>query len=226
MLVYAGIETVNAAKVVSAIGRNHKPKKFSFGEVKKAQAKIRGTNTVVYEVIYLDVVDQLEKGKTKLPLQIFGSSHKKAITVDQNNQYYNGPFNQDTYYWDPADPFAVSADSNNVFADDPYTQRRFPVSVRLWRERIKAIGLRDRDYLPLWMRTIQDGTFNEIDWVPAIPLCYCKPGRGDDILLNIKNRNFDFRQIDYVIDRYIIDSVTGNSNDKYIVFENDRTSIT
>ena len=226
MLVYAGIETVNAAKVVSAIGRNHKPKKFSFGEVKKAQAKIRGTNTVVYEVIYLDVVDQLEKGKTKLPLQIFGSSHKKAITVDQNNQYYNGPFNQDTYYWNPADPFAVSADSNNVFADDPYTQRRFPVSVRLWRERIKAIGLRDRDYLPLWMRTIQDGTFNEIDWVPAIPLCYCKPGRGDDILLNIKNRNFDFRQIDYVIDRYIIDSVTGNSNDKYIVFENDRTSIT
>jgi hypothetical protein len=226
MLVYAGIETVDAAKVVSAVGRNHKPKKFSFGAVKKAQAKIRGTNTVVYEVIYLEVIDQLEKGKTKLPLQIFGSDHKKAITVDQNNQYYNGPFNQDTYYWNLADPFYVSADSNNVFADDPYTQRRFPVSVSLWRERIKAIGLRDRDYLPLWMRTIQDGTFNEIDWVPAIPLCYCKPGRGDDILLNIKNRNFDFKQIDYVIDRYIIDSVTGNSNDKYIVFENDRTSIT
>lgn len=226
MLVYAGIETVDAAKVVSAVGRNHKPKKFSFGNVKKAQAKIRGTNTVVYEVIYLEVIDQLEKGKAKLPLQIFGSNHKKAITVDQNNQYYTGPFNQDTYYWNPADPFAVSADANNVFADDPYTQKRFPVSVSLWRERIKAIGLRDRDYLPLWMRTIQDGTFNEIDWVPAIPLCYCKPGRGDDILLNIKNRNFDFKQIDYVIDRYIIDSVTGNSNDKYIVFENDRTSIT
>lgn len=226
MLVYAGIETVNAARVVSAIGRNHKPKKFSFGNVKLAQAKIRGTNTVVYEVIYLEVIDKLEKGKTTLPLQIFGSANTKSINVDQNNQYYSGPFNQDTYYWNPADPLYVSADANNVFAGDSYTERRFPVSVRLWRERIKSIGLRDRDYLPLWMRTIQDGTFNEIDWIPAIPLCYCKPGRGADILLNIKNRNFDFKQIDYVIDRYIIDSVTGYGNDKYIVFENDRTSIT
>lgn len=226
MLVYAGIETVNAARVVSAIGRNHKPKKFTFGNVRKAQAKIRGTNTVVYEVIYLEVIDKLEKGKTTLPLQIFGSANNKSINVDQNNQYYSGPFNQDTYYWNPANPLYVSADANNVFAGDSYTERRFPVSVSLWRERIKSIGLRDRDYLPLWMRTIQDGTFNEIDWIPAIPLCYCKPGRGDDILLNIKNRNFDFKQIDYVIDRYVIDSVTGYNNDKYIVFENDRTSIT
>ena len=58
------------------------------------------------------------------------------------------------------------------------------------------------------------------------PLCYCKPGTADDILLNIKNRNFDFKQIDFVIDRYIIDSVTGYSADKYIVFKNDRTTIT
>ena len=226
MLVYAGIETVNAARVVSAIGRNHKPKKFALGDVKKAQAKIRGTNTVVYEVIYLEVIDKLEKGKDKLPLRITSSANIRAITADQNNQYYNGPFNQDTPFWNPADPFAVSADATNVFADDPYTEKRFPVSVRLWRERIKAIGLRDRDYLPLWMRTIQDGSLNELDWLPAIPLCYCKPGRGDDILLNLKNRNFDFKQLDYVIDRYIIDSVEGYSNDKYIVFENDRTSIT
>jgi hypothetical protein len=80
------------------------------------------------------------------------------------------------------------------------------------------------------MRTVQDGTVNELDWVPAIPLCYCKPGRADDILLNIKNHiettNFDFKTIDYIIDRYIIDSVTGYSADKYIVFENNRTSIT
>ncbi len=226
MLVYAGIETVSAAQVVSAIGRNHKPKKFAFGNVKKAQAKIRGTNTVVYEIIYLEVVDKLEKDKTKLPLQIFSSANNKPITADQNNQYYQGPFTLDTYYWNPADPFLVTVDNNKVFADDPYTEKRFPVSVRLWRERLKAIGLRDRDYLPLWMRTIQDGDINEIDWVPAIPLCYCKPGRADDILLNIKNSNFDFKQLDYVIDRYTIDSVTSYSADKYIVFENDRTSIT
>ena len=226
MLVYGGIETVSADKVVGAIGRNHKPKKFAFGEVKLAQAKTRGTNDVIYEVIYVEIIDQLEKGKTKLPLQIFSSNNIKPITIDQNNQYYQGPFTLDTYYWNPADPFLVTADANNVFADDPYTEKRFPVSVRLWRDRIKSIGLRDRDYLPLWMRTIQDGDTNELDWIPAVSLCYCKPGRGKDVLLNIKNRNFDFKQLDYVIDRYIIDSVTGYSADKYIAFENDRTSIT
>jgi hypothetical protein len=230
MLVYAGIETKAAGAVQGAIGRNHKPKKFKLGDVKKAQAKLRGTNEVIYEVIYLDVVDPLEIGKTYLPAQIFTVGDKRSITVDQNNQYYNGPFTLDTAYWNPADPFYVSVDRNNVFADDPNSSKRFPVSIRLWRERIKSLGLRDRDYLPLWMRTIQDGTVNELDWIPAIPLCYCKPGRADDILLNIKNHiettNFDFKTIDYIIDRYIIDSVTGYSADKYIVFENNRTSIT
>lgn len=230
MLVYAGIETKTAGAVQGAIGRNHKPKKFKLGDVKKAQAKLRGTNEVIYEVIYLDVIDPLEIGKTRLPAQIFTVGDKRSITVDQNNQYYNGPFTLDTAYWNPADPFYVSVDRNNVFADDPNNSKRFPVSIRLWRERIKSLGLRDRDYLPLWMRTIQDGTVNELDWIPAIPLCYCKPGRADDILLNIKNHiettNFDFKTLDYIIDRYIIDSVTGYSADKYIVFENNRTSIT
>jgi hypothetical protein len=79
--------------------------------------------------------------------------------------------------------------------------------------------------MPLWMRSIQEGQVQELGFVKAIPLCYCKSGRADDILLNIKNSDFDFSQIDYVIDRYIIDSVTGYGDDKYIVFRNDRTTI-
>lgn len=225
MLVFAGIETKSAAEVVSAIGRNHKPKKFKLGDVKKAQAKITGTNTVVYEVIYLEVIDPLEIGKISLPNVIATTNSNRAITIDQNNQYYTGPFNQDTQYFAPADPFEVSIDSNDVFAGDPNSSLRFPASVALWRERIKAIGLKERNYLPLWMRTIQDGSVQELDYIKAIPLCYCKPGMADDILLNIKNRAFDFKQIDYVIDRYIIDSVTGYSADKYIAFKNDRTTI-
>jgi hypothetical protein len=225
MLVFAGIETKSAAEVVSAIGRNHKPKKFKLGDVKKAQAKIIGTNTVVYEVIYLEVIDPLEIGKISLPSVIATPNSNRSITIDQNNQYYNGPFDQDTQYFAPADPFDVSIDSNDVFAGDPNSSLRFPASVALWRNRIKAIGLRERNYLPLWMRTIQDGSVQELDYVKAIPLCYCKPGMADDILLNIKNRAFDFKQIDYVIDRYIIDSVTGYSADKYIAFKNDRTTI-
>jgi hypothetical protein len=225
MLIFAGIETKSAAEVVSAIGRNHKPKKFKIGSVKKAQAKITGTNTVVYEVVYLEVIDPLEIGTMRLPNVISTTASNRAITIDQNDQYYKGPLNQDTQYFAPADPFEVSIDSNDVFAGDPNSTLKFPASVALWRERIKSIGLKERNYLPLWMRTIQDGSVQELDYVKAIPLCYCKPGMADDIILNIKNRAFDFKQLDYVIDRYIIDSVTGYSADKYIVFKNDRTTI-
>ena len=225
MLIFAGIETQSAAEVVGVIGRNHKPKKFKLGDVKKAQAKITGTNTVVYEVVYIEVIDSLEIGSIRLPNVISTSNSNRAITIDQNNQFYNGPFNQDTQYFAPADPFEASIDSSDVFVGDPNTSLRFPASVAIWRERIKSLGLKERNYLPLWMRTIQDGSVQELDYVKAIPLCYCKPGAADDILLNIKNRAFDFKQIDYVIDRYIIDSVTGYSADKYIVFKNDRTTI-
>jgi hypothetical protein len=226
MLVFAGIETKSAAEVVGALGRNHKTKKFKLGEVKKAKAKIEGTTTVVYEVIYLEVIDPLEIGKVSLPSVISTSNSNKLITVDQNNEFYVGPFDQDTQFWNRPDPFSVTIDSNSVYAGDPETNFRYPASVALWRERIKSIGLKERNYLPLWMRTIQDGEVQELDYVKAIPLCYCKPGMADDVLLNIKNRAFDFTQIDYVIVRYIIDSVTGYSADKYIVFKNDRTTIT
>jgi hypothetical protein len=76
------------------------------------------------------------------------------------------------------------------------------------------------------MRSIQEGNTVELGYVKAIPLCYCKPGTADNILLKIKHYDFDFSQLDFTIDRYIIDSVTGYSSDKYIVFRNDRTTIT
>jgi hypothetical protein len=226
MMIFAGIETKTAGQVVGAIGRNHKTKKFKFGDIKKAKAKTPGTNDVIYEIVYIEILDPLEIGKVHLPARIITSNSNRAITVDQSNQYYAGPFNQDTQFFKPADPFSVSVDSSGVFADDPYTSVRYPASVEIWRDRIKSLGLKERNYLPLWMRTIQDGEVEELDYVKAIPLCYCKPGMADDILLNIKNRAFDFKQIDYVIDRYIIDSVTGYSADKYIAFKNDRTTIT
>jgi hypothetical protein len=84
----------------------------------------------------------------------------------------------------------------------------------------------ERNYMPLWMRSIQPGGTQELDYVAAVPLCYCKPGGADAILLNIKNSQFDFKLLDYTIDRYIIDSVDGDYTDKYLVFRNDRTTIT
>jgi hypothetical protein len=213
MLIYAGIETKTSTEVVSAVGRNHKPKRFITGAIKKARATVPQTTTVVYEVVYLEILDPLEIGTSSLPLAVATSfSPGKGVTVDQSGS--------------PQDPFTVTLDRNDMFAGDPYTFYREPSSVALWRYRISQLGLTEREFLPLWMRSIQSGDTVELGYVKAIPLCYCKPGYADDILLRIKHSGFDFSQLDFTVDRYIIDSVTGYSSDKYIVFRNDRTTTT
>ena len=232
MLVYSGIETKTAAQVVGVIGRNHKPKRFKLGDVKKAKANDPGTTNTVYEVLYLEVFDPLEINDKYLPNIIRTVGSQRNITVDQNNEFYQGPgFDQINPYWDRPIPLDATIDRNDIFVGDPDTEFKFPASISIWRKRIESLGIKERNYMPLWMRTIQDGTVQELGYVKAIPLCYCKPGRADDILLNIRNylknnTNFSFNKIDYVIDRYIIDSVTGYNEDKYIVFRNDRTTIT
>lgn len=93
-------------------------------------------------------------------------------------------------------------------------------------------GLRlsnNQNLLPLWMRTM---TNTQIPgFVLALPICYCKVGSSSDILLNINNyidnkeNNFNFNNIDYTIDRYVIDSVYDSAGSQYIVFNNNRTII-
>jgi hypothetical protein len=234
MLVYAGVETKEAAEYINKVmSKNHKPKRFKFGQLKKAIAKVPGTTDEVYEVVYVQMLDPLEKGKKHLPDLIKLRPSSLNITIDQNNQFYNGPFTLDSQTWRRPSPFNLTLDASNVFAGDSGTQIKFPSSISLWRHRIRNMpdASRERHYLPLWMRSIQEGSVTELDYVAAIPLCFCKPGSADYIMLNINNylktTGFDFNQLDYTVDRYIIDSVDGAYNtDKYLVFKNDRTSIT
>ena len=68
------------------------------------------------------------------------------------------------------------------------------------------------------MRSIQESGFVEPGFVSAIPICYCKPGQADDIILNIKNNEFDFKVLDFEVDRYVIDSINGILEDRYLAF--------
>ena len=237
MIVYAGIETVEAAKYVSAIGLNHKRKRFNFGSVKKAYAIYPGTTNVVYEVVYVEIVDPLEPNKAKLNKSILNSSaDPRNITIDSSNNIWsrdpdilgitNDPFGR------RPDP-RITIDESSINVSDKNSRKIYPNSVSIWQDNIKnwqdddANGLEtERNYLPLWMRSIQPGTKTELGFTLAVPICFCKPGKADDIILNIKNNGFNFKQLDYTIDRYIIDAVDGYSNDKYLVFKNDRNTIT
>jgi hypothetical protein len=113
----------------------------------------------------------------------------------------------------------VKADSDAVKVSDGNDRKRYISSIDNMRRNIKEIGKNERNYLPLWMRTPQAG-FQELDYVTAIPIVYCKPGLGDEILLNIKNNGFDFKNLDFEIDRYIVQRTEGNSQEQYILFAN------
>ena len=82
----------------------------------------------------------------------------------------------------------------------------------------------DNSFLPLWMRTQQDIGAPSEEYVFALPLAYCKPGTGQFIKNNIvnfiNNNNFNFNQIDYTIDRYIVEGTLNNSTEQYILFNN------
>jgi hypothetical protein len=226
-LIYAGIETRQAVEYISAMGYNNRPKRFVLGSVKKAIAKTPGTNDVVYEVVYIDLIDPLERDGKRLPYRIETTPANQNVTIDNNSEFYKGPFDSDNPFWKRPIPFNATIDRGDVLAGDPGTGVKFPSSISIWRRRLHDIetAKRERNYLPLWMRTIQPGSYTELDYVPAVVLCYCKPGMADDILLNIKNSGFDFKLLDYTIDRYIIDAVEDYYEDKYLVFRNDRTTI-
>ena len=69
------------------------------------------------------------------------------------------------------------------------------------------------------MRTPQAG-LQELDYVTAIPICYCKPGQSADILRNIKASGFDTKSISFDIDRYIVKNTQDSEDETYILFAN------
>jgi hypothetical protein len=239
MLVYAGIETREAATYVSAMGLNHKRKRFKFGSLKKAVAYNPGTTDAVYEVIYIEMLDPLEPNGKRLPNKLEKLSlQTQKVTVDLSNSIWStkiGDLLADAP--DAGRPdLNITADSQGFEVSNPKVNEYFPNSISNWRDRLKnwdgGVGdsfASERNYLPLWMRSIQPGTKRELDFQLAVPICYCKVGTADDILLNIKNylntTDFSFSQLDYTADRYIIDSVEGQTQDKYLVFRNDRITI-
>ena len=284
MLAYSGIETKKIGEFVAAVAKNHKRKKYRLGAVKKAVAKNPGSNSSVYEVIYVDVIDPAEpdvgKGKTKTDFTI---QTNNEVTVDQiqysvtddNTGVGTGqgffdlglrggdglsPANTGTISFYTrigpvsfasggsitvelqdgttissqsiddsisSDPLrlrpitnTIKIDSDAIKISDSNDQRKYISNITNMRDRIRAIGKNLREFYPLWMRTAQTAGQAELGFKLAIPLCYCRPGEADSIILNINNSNFNFKQLDIEIERYNIDSTDGNSNEQYVPFAN------
>lgn len=261
ILAYAGIETSTLNQFTIASQKWHKKRRFNVGSLKSAVAKTPGTQDVVYEVIYVELIDpaKAKVGETKKTFVQQGSMQLKADLAQRNNHPIGTPtlldssnvnrndeqykFTTDDTQLDigdtvltnatnetltatentDTDPFVfgehnvVKADSDAVLASGGQG-KKYISNITNMQDSIKALGRTEYDFLPLWMRTPQVAGEQETGFVLAIPLCYCKPGTSSEIMVNLRNRTYDFKDLDIEIDRYIVDSVVGNSNDQYIVF--------
>jgi hypothetical protein len=79
---------------------------------------------------------------------------------------------------------------------------------------------KDNKFRPLWMNTSQDGSGVPVGFIKAVPICYVKPGYSERIVSIIKKSGFDFKQLNFTIDRIIIQNPQGVTGDKYIKFTN------
>lgn len=252
VLLFAGIESKSATDYIQAMSKNHNRKQLLMGDVKFAKARDPITQDVVYEVVYVDIID---------PLEINGISISSTVSLPRTINARVLVSEND-----------ISIDSDILLASNSDVQTVLPNSIINMRNRISLVGTQDHDYLPLWMRTIQDGDRHQLEYTKALILCYVKPGLGNAVVsrihdklslatrgnwnknfsyqvndsvyymsfyytcnntaVNIGNppdksptfwtRNYDFKLINFTIDRYIIDMLDNTINDSYLAFPTNR----
>ena len=277
MLVYSGIETKTVNYYVAAASKNHRRKKFKLGEIKSAIAKTPGTQNVVYEVIYVDVIDPIDgntkanytidtENKTTVDRVMYSTEDDTVenleptgitigtrnlgnvtyfffpnlkvetrtgdvlvdydpVTVDVRDGFDVQIFpdvtgSVDPYRFRPVPENTVKVDSLHISIDGSKDTKKYISNINHMRKNLREIGETELNFLPLWMRTSQPGEIKTLGYVKAIPLCYVKPGYSTQILNALKNAQVKFNQFDFDIDRYIIDTTEGVSNEQYILFHN------
>ena len=127
--------------------------------------------------------------------------------------------NADPYRFRPKGD-VIKVDSNLINASATDDDVRYISNITNMRDKVKALGTTEGGLLPLWMRTAQTGSLSALGYTPSVPLCYCKPGQGESVALAIKNSNFDIRNINFELDRYIIDGTAGDNTEQYVLFPN------
>ncbi len=248
MLVYAGIETRSIAEYVPFLNRNIKRKRFKMGDIKTAIATTPGTNDIIYEVVYIEVMDEYEinKKSTDLRIKLPNNRNSKTLVNQARGTVAQGdlstPENQARLNKDEIERFRpvkdpFTADNTAVLASGRDQEYAYPSSLINIRKNLRNLNVSsengnstrviaiENEFLPLWMKTSQNRRTAATGFINAVPLCYCKPGESQFILDNIKNSGFDFGLIDYEIDRFMIDSTIGNSDIQVLKFTNYRYNV-
>jgi hypothetical protein len=209
MLMLAGLEAKTLTTFQQQMEQNHSPKTLYFGDVKTAVAKESGT--VKYEVVYVEVKDNLENSNGDAVSNAVGlrSSVAKpllgprASSMNATTDYVDYEITTDGGL-----AFSTSGSkvryANQLSADLGFIETVYPNAVNNMRSRMKSLGHKEWDYLPLWMKTTQSGDLAPLGYVKAVPICYCKPGTSALLKKRIDDKNLKFKNIKFIIDRYVV----------------------
>jgi len=205
MILDFGIEQIPLDQYTQALRQNFYKRRFTLGKVKTAVAKDDSGNTI-YEVIYLDVIDNLKNVAKNLYSNRTISSSLSGGSAGQ-------------IIYGELDP--------NV--DSIY----YPASVQNMRTQLSSIQLDDFSIIkvnrmlePQFMRTAQSETELPTNYIAVVPLCYVKPGYTKQILKRIAAYKFKFNMIDFEIDRLIVQNSLDYDSAKYLLFGRDNISDT
>jgi hypothetical protein len=101
----------------------------------------------------------------------------------------------------------------------------YPSSISNMRIQLEAL-VSDQAYvsvnpdgLPLFMRTAQPNEIQPPGYLPVMILCYAFPGSGAKIAGRVRRSKFDFKQINFEIDRVIVSNSLESGADKYLMLE-------
>jgi hypothetical protein len=101
----------------------------------------------------------------------------------------------------------------------------YPASIKNQQTRLQQLTIDDGSIIeineynqPVYMRTAQSGSYLPTYYMSVIPICYALPGQGARIASRIRLSRFDFKLLDFEIDRIVVEKSKDNSSAKYLLF--------
>jgi hypothetical protein len=194
-----GINASTIEKYITAIGQNHYWRNVILGELKTAVAKDDFGN-VMYEVVYSEVIDDLENNK--------GQSVNSIVRWNRYIDLNRGPWiasEGEVYTSYEEDKASGTKYTTNL--SPGYIVNVYPASFQNMRKQIASVLDENFDsrLLPRWMRS-QQASGSIPGYVQAWVLCYTLPGKAEIIKNNINsNWNHKLNEIHFELDRYTVD---------------------
>lgn len=102
------------------------------------------------------------------------------------------------------------------FYDDGSGGSKLITNITNLQNRISELGDINYDYLPRWMKTPQDD--GSLGFKLAMPICYTIPGESSRVVEKIANSGFDFKTLNYQVDRFVVEDTSDNSTPQFIIF--------